>query len=78
MDVGGLPAHPEEETKGLLTEVSVFLNFSHFTFLSLTCFCLFATDSSLTILMFRLLRAFSSFFVGFETALPARLKEDRS
>ena len=30
--------------------------------------CLFATDSSLIILMFRLLLAFSSFFVGFETA----------
>ena len=44
------------------------LPFSHFTFLALFLVCLFATDFSLTILMFRLLLAFSSFFVGFETA----------
>ena len=72
MEVGGHPAHPEEEAKGLLAEVNAFLCFSHFTFLSLSLICLFATNSSLMILMFRLLLAFSSFFVGFETALPGK------
>ena len=52
MEVGGHPAHPEEEAKGLLAEVNAFLCFSHFTFLSLFLICLFATNSSLTILMF--------------------------
>ena len=66
MEVGGHPAHPEEEAKGLLAEVNAFLCF--FSFFHLPLYLLFATDSSLTILMFRLLLAFSSFFVGFETA----------
>ena len=59
MEVGGHPAHPEEEAKGLLAEVNVFL-------------CFFPFHLPLSILMFRLLLAFSSFFVGFETALPVK------
>ena len=58
MEVGGHPACPGEEAKGLLAEVNAFLCFFSFTFLSLPLICLFATDSSLTILMFRLLLAF--------------------
>ena len=71
MEVGSHQACPEEEAKGLLSEVNAFLCFfsSFFlTLLSLSLICLFATDFSLTILMFRLLLACSSFFVGFETA----------
>ena len=60
MEVGGHPACPEEEAKGLLAEVNAFLCFFSFTFLSLSLICLFATNSSLTILMFRLLLAFFS------------------
>ena len=39
MEVGGLPAHPEEEAKGLLAEASLPL-ISHSAFLSplLTCY----------------------------------------
>ena len=72
MEVGGHPACPAEEAKGLLAEVNAFLCFFSFTFLSLSFICLYASDYSLTILMFRLLLAFSSFFVGFETALPSK------
>ena len=46
MEVGGLPACPEEEVKGLLAEVNVFLCFSHAAFPSPSPI----TDSSLTIL----------------------------
>ena len=74
MEVGGHPACPDEEAKELLTEVTAFLCFF---LLSLFLICLFATNSSLTILMFQLLLAFSSFFVGFETAPGSKYKERR-
>ena len=79
MEVGGHPAHSDEEAKGLLLEVNAFLCF-FFLFLillSLPPICLFATNSSLTILMFRLLLAISSFFVGFETAPASECKKRR-
>ena len=78
MEVGGHPARPDEEAKGLLLEVNAFLCFFFFfTLLSLPLICLFATNSSLTILMFRLLLAISSFFVGFETAPASECKKRR-
>ena len=39
MEVGGLPACPEEEAKGLLAEVNSFPCFSHTTFLSPSPIC---------------------------------------
>ena len=71
LDGGGGPSSPCPD-RGSKRPVSrgkyIPLPFSHFTFPFLSLVCLFATNSSLTILMFRLLLAFSSFFVGFETA----------
>ena len=51
MEVGGHPAHPNEEAKGLLSEVMHSSVFFLFTLLSLPLICLFATNFSLTILM---------------------------
>ena len=39
MEVGGLPAHPEEEVKGLLAEVNSFPCLSHAAFLSPSPIC---------------------------------------
>ena len=78
IEVGGQPALPEGEAQGLLAEVSKFpclFSISSSSFYPLFSF-LFATHSSLTILMCRLLLAISSFFVGFETA-PACKYEER-
>ena len=47
MEVGGLPAHPEEEAKGLLAEVN---SFPCFSILPSSLHLSFVTDSSLTIL----------------------------
>ena len=79
MEVGGHPAHPEEEAKGLLAEVNAFLCFfflSHSSLNLLFAYLLPILPSQSWCLDFYWL--FSSFFVGFETALPDKWKEGGS
>ena len=71
MEVGGLPAHPEEEAKGLLTEVN---SSPVFPMLPSSLYFLFVTNSSLTISGIGLLLAISSFFLGVKTASPGQQK----
>ena len=67
IEVGGLPAHPEEEAKGLLAEVNSFPCFSHAAFLSpsLICYQFFPHNLGIGLLL-----AISSFFLGVEIAPP--------
>ena len=67
MEVGGLPACPEKEAKGLLAEVNSFPCFSHAAFLSPSPICYQFFPHNLGI---GLLLAISSFFLGVEIAPP--------
>ena len=67
MEVGGLPACPEEEAKGLLADVNSFPCFSRVTFLSLSLICYQFFPHNLGM---RLLLAISSFFLGVKIAPP--------
>ena len=67
MEVGGLPAHPEEVVKGLLAEVNSFPCFCHDAFPSPSPICYQFFPHNLGI---GLLLAISSFFLGAEIAPP--------
>ena len=71
MEVGGLPAQPEEEAKGLLAEVNSFLLFFffHATFLSpsLIYYWTFPHNPCIWFLW-----AIFSFFLGVEIASPCQ------
>ena len=71
MEVGGLPAHPEEEAKGFLAEVNSFPCFSHADFPSPSpiCYQLFPHNLGIGLLL-----AISSFFLGVEIAPPGKSK----